>query len=131
MKEGVQTTEITERQVVTPLDHVLYYIHPQRLFALAYLRRNGLTVDLATIRSRYIQDATLATCVAQLNDAGIRTAAVDVTSPDVALAPLRVVRAFGTYIQPIHFGSANRRLSNPRLQRLLSEPPESLPHPIA
>jgi ribosomal protein S12 methylthiotransferase accessory factor len=70
-------------------------------------------------------------CVACLGDAGIRAAAVDVTSPDVALAPIRVVRAFGTNLHPIHFGAANRRLANPRLARMLTGEAEREPHPLS
>jgi ribosomal protein S12 methylthiotransferase accessory factor len=132
MREGRHLDVLCETDVVQGLDHALYYIRPERRDALeAFRGTTDAPALLSDLRSLYRQDATLAACAAQLRDAGIRAAAVDVTSPDVALAPLRVVRAFGTDLQPIHFGHSNRRLSNPRLRRLLVEPPEIRPHPIA
>jgi ribosomal protein S12 methylthiotransferase accessory factor len=56
---------------------------------------------------------------------------MDVTSPDVGLTPLRVVRTFGAYMQPIHFGASNYRLQNPRLRRWLRGSASRVPHPIA
>jgi ribosomal protein S12 methylthiotransferase accessory factor len=118
--------------VVTGLDHALYYIWPARARNLDALRASAEPpAKLADLRSRYREAATLPTCVASLSAVGIRAAAVDVTSPDVALAPIRVVRALGTYMQPVHFGSANRRLGNPRLEALLTGTPETEPHPLA
>jgi ribosomal protein S12 methylthiotransferase accessory factor len=122
----------TSKDVVTGLDHALYYVPPARAQNLDPLRSGAEPpAKLADLDSRYRQEPTLAGCVACLGDAGIRVAAVDVTSPDVALAPIRVVRAFGTHIQPIHFGAANRRLASPRLIALLTGSPETEPHPIA
>lgn len=119
-------------EVLTNLDHGLYYLHPEHSAALNSFRAYaGHPALLADLRCQYRQDATLSACVSCLMEAGIRTAAVDVTSPDIRLAPIRVVRAFGTYMQPIHFGTGNRRLKNPRLDRLLTNAAETRPHPIA
>ena len=118
-------------QVLTGLDHALYYVPADRVRALDSFRSGAESVTLAELRSRYHQEATLDACVAALGESGIRTAAADVTSPDVALAPLRVVRAFGVYMQPIHFGTGNTRLQNPRLDSLLAGPAASEPHPLA
>jgi ribosomal protein S12 methylthiotransferase accessory factor len=126
--EGISSTE----QVVTGLDHALYYVPPARAAALEPLRSGTeRPATVAELRSRYRQEASLAACAARLRDAGVRAAVVDVTSPDVALAPLRVVRAFGTYMQPIDFGTANRRLKSPRLEALLSGRAATEPHPLA
>ena len=117
---------------VSALDHGLYYISPAAVSALAPLRSSPEPqVRIVALRSRYTHERTLEACVRCLGQIGVRTAAADVTSPDVALAPIRVVRAFGTYMQPIHFGYANRRLANPRLNAMLTAPPETEPHPIA
>ncbi|MDP9074107.1 MAG: YcaO-like family protein [Actinomycetota bacterium] len=132
MREDRHREIVAPAQVTTGLDHALYYIDPSRATALDAFRAGaGSPVPLAEMRARYRHRPTLAACVAALARAGIRAAAVDVTSPDVALAPIRVVRAFGTYMQPIHFGVGNERLRNPRLQRWLSGPAESSPHPLA
>ena len=132
MREGRQAAIRTSADVLTGLDHALYYAHPDHATALEPFRScTRAPIALAHLRSRYRQDATLASCVSRLREAGIRTAAVDVTSPDIALAPIRVVRAFGIHMQPIHFGVGNRRLRNPRLDHLLSSAAEANPHPIA
>ena len=132
MLEGRHRDVSASGDVLTGLDHALYYVRPDRAAALEPLRSGSSgTATVAELGSRYGQEPTLSACVACLRDAGIRAAAADLTSPDVALAPVRVVRAFGTYMQPIHFGVANRRLKNPRLQALLSGEAVSEPHPIA
>jgi ribosomal protein S12 methylthiotransferase accessory factor len=132
MGEGAHRKIRREGDVHTNLDHGLYYVNPARVTALDYFRCGEQpALTLADLRSRYSQKAALSTCVLRLLEAGVRTAVVDVTSPDLRLSTIRVVRAFGTYLQPIHFGFGNRRLKNPRLERLLSGAAETAPHPIA
>lgn len=132
MRDGQHRHLETGQDVLTALDHALYYVPPARSVALDWFRAGrDAPASLADLRSCYRQDASLRSCVTRLQEAGIRSAAVDVTSPDIALAPLRVVRAFGTHMQPIHFGFGNERLTNPRLERWLTTGPEVNPHPIA
>jgi len=132
MRESEHERISAPEAVHKALDHALYYLEPERTSALQAFRRNTeVPTPLEELRSKYQLDATVDACVTRLRDAGIRTATVDVTSPDVALSPLRVIRAFGTNMQPIHFGVANRRLRNPRLRILLNGSVEVLPHPIA
>ncbi len=132
MLDGRHLTISSSEQVVHALDHALYYIPPARARALAQLRSGTEPpATVAQLRPCYQQKSTLAGCVAALGSAGIRAAAADVTSPDVALAPISVVRAFGTYMQPIQFGAANRRLNSPRLAALLTRPPVTEPPPLA
>jgi len=132
MRQGVHKRIRDDEHVLTNLDHGLYYVNPDHSTALDFFRAYaGDPTSLADLRCEYRQDATLSACVSCLAEVGIRTAAVDVTTPDIKLAPIRVVRAFGIHMQPIHFGTANRRLKNPRLDRLLSNTAETSPHPIA
>jgi ribosomal protein S12 methylthiotransferase accessory factor len=132
MREGRHHKVRRSEDVLNGLDHALYYVHPEHVAALDSFRgAREAPASLAQLRTTYHQDATLSTCVSRLSEVGIRTAAVDMTTPDIALAPVRVVRAFGIYLQPIHFGAANGRLKNPRLERLLSDDAETMPHPIA
>lgn len=77
------------------------------------------------------ESATLAACIARLRKIGVRAAAIDITTSDVALAGLRVVRACGINLQPIHFGFGYEHLKNPRLEAMLGEGAETMPHPIA
>jgi ribosomal protein S12 methylthiotransferase accessory factor len=132
MDEGRHRCIREAAEVRTNLDHGLYYIDPSRVGGLASFRGSRAAhLSLADLRDQFRQPATLDACVACLLRSGIRPAAVDVTSPDVGLSSIRVARAFGTFMQPIHFGSAYRRLDNPRLRVLLSGPAETNPHPIA
>ncbi len=132
MQDGRHRDVLKNEDVVTSLDHALYYVHPAHATGLDSFRGGTeAPVSLASLRSSYRQPANLSTCVSRLLEAGIRTAAVDVTSPDVKLAPIRVVRAFGVYMQPIYFGNAHPRVKNPRLDRLRSSAVETNPHPIA
>jgi ribosomal protein S12 methylthiotransferase accessory factor len=134
MLEGRHATVLTAEHVVTALDHALYYVPTTHLFALKDFRGELLQpLTMTELRRRYQQEATLEACVSRLREASIRTAVVDVTSPDVGLTPVRVARAFGRYMQPIHFGFSNRRLANPRLRQWLPDlrRAQTEPHPIA
>lgn len=132
MRNGEHKKISCSEDVLTNLDHGLYYLHPDHSTALDAFRAYAADpASLGDLRRMYRQGAALSACVSRLAEAGIRTAAVDVTPPDIKLAPIRVVRAFGIHMQPIHFGTANRRLKNPRLARLLSNAAETSPHPIA
>ncbi len=132
MLEDRHSGSMAASEVKSALDHGLYYVDPDKSRALNPLRAStDDPVTLSELRTRYQLPSDLNSCVRRLRASGIRLASVDVTSPDVALGPLRVVRVVGTHMQPIHFGVANRRLRNPRLHSRLVGAPEILPHPIA
>ena len=132
MQEGRHRDVQASSDVLGSMDHGLYYIDPDHVGALKFFRgSSGPTVSLDGMRSHYQKEAKVSACVSALLDIGIRTAAVDVTSSDVALAGIRVVRAFGVNMQPIHFGFGYERFKNPRLEALLSNNAETRPHPIA
>lgn len=119
----------TPEEVENLDDHALYYAPAERLAAFDFLRA-GETVSLGDLPAG--DPPTLEACAERLDRAGVRVAAVDVTSPDVALGPFRVARALGTDMQPIHFGERYRRLANPRLTALLAgRAPNPDPHPLA
>jgi ribosomal protein S12 methylthiotransferase accessory factor len=132
MREGRHRGIRKSSDVLGSLDHGLYYVYPDHVRGLRFFRGSSRpSVSLDDMRSQYRKEAKLSACVSALLDIGIRTAAVDVTSSDVALAGIRVVRGFGVNMQPIHFGSGYERLKSPRLEALLSNKPETRPHPIA
>ena len=132
MHEGRHNSVRQPSDVLGSLDHGLFYIHPEHAVQLEFFRaRPERPISLEFLREQYREPATLGACVARLQTLGVRTAAVDITPSDVALAGLRVVRAFGTNLQPIHFGFGYERLNNPRLKALLSAGIETMPHPIA
>ncbi|HEX4961192.1 MAG TPA: TOMM precursor leader peptide-binding protein [Thermoanaerobaculia bacterium] len=116
-------------EVLSLDDHALYYVPAERRAAVDFLRGEGEPVPLGDLP---VRETSIEACVQQLSAAGLRAAAVDVTSPDVVHSPFRVARALGTDIQPIHFGERFRRLGNPRLTELLGgRELNPHPHPVA
>lgn len=117
-------------EVRSIIEHALYYAPASRTRAIAFLRRAGANpIPLSELEEP--REISLETCVVRLNAAGVRVAAVDVTSPDVAGSPFRVVRALGTDMQPFDFGFNLRRLANPRLKTMLVDGLNPHPHPLA
>lgn len=131
MREGQHLHVRAPEDVVGNLSHGLYYCHAHNTAGLGDLRQEQISVKLADLRKRYREEPSLAACAARLSAFGIRTAVVDLTTPDLAMAGLSVVRALGTYMQPIHFGFGYERRNNPRLEALLNRTVQTLPHPIA
>lgn len=132
----MQTSAIPEtpQQVRTLEDHALYYVPPERRTAFDFLRSSDAEpLCLSTCEAVDTNDIDLYRYVGErLQDAGLRIAFVDVTSPDVMLSPFRVARALGEHVQPIHFGWHMRPLANERLNSLLAgRAPNADPHPIA
>jgi ribosomal protein S12 methylthiotransferase accessory factor len=120
------------QDVRSHVDHALYYVKSERISAFQYFRASSTALPLSAARNCSLRDGTLEALVSRLRADDIRVAAADVTSPDVALSGLRVARVLGTNLQPVHFGYANRRLRNPRLERPLQGRPATLePHPLA
>lgn len=131
LAEIMRTRRIPVRpdDVVSLEDHALYYAPRERLGAFDFMRQTRDTVALGACVP--LNEPSAAGCARLLAQAGVRVALVDVTSPDVALSPFRVVRAIGTDMQPIHFGHRLQRLGNPRLQALLAgRLPNPNPHPL-
>jgi ribosomal protein S12 methylthiotransferase accessory factor len=131
MREGRHLLVRAPEDVVSLLDHGLYYCHVDNAGGLDDLRQAQISVKLVDLRKKYREEPSLEACVARLSASGIRTAAVDVTTPDLTMAGLSVVRAFGTYAQPIHFGFGYERRNSARLKALLNRPIQTMPHPIA
>jgi ribosomal protein S12 methylthiotransferase accessory factor len=96
------------------IQHAVYYFPAVRAAALDRVRGVGPAVALRDLAA---PDAprSLATCAGALAAAGIRIALVDVTSPDVATGPFRVVRAISPQLQPISYGHG---LDHPPVERL-------------
>lgn len=120
----------TPRQVRTLIDHPLYYAPAGRVRTIAFLRKDrGRPVRLSGLKRP--EEVSLAACVRRLTEAGARVAAVDVTSPDVAGSPFRVVRALGVNLQPIDFGFDLRRSACCRLESMSAHGVNPHPHPLA
>jgi ribosomal protein S12 methylthiotransferase accessory factor len=129
MRSGEHEIPRGPEDVHTPADHALYYVPAKRARVFEFLREGaGPAMPLAEIPEP--QDVSLRVCIDLLAARGIRVAVVDVTSPDVATGPFRVVRALGPEMQPIDFGFALRRLANPRLKAMLTGDLNPHPHPL-
>lgn len=131
LREGRHQHVRAPEDVVGSLDHGLYYCHADNAVGLASLRQCHVSVSITHLRKKYRDEPSVTLCVGRLLARGIRAAAVDVTTPDLTLAGLNVVRAIGTHAQPIHFGFGYERRRNPRLKTLLNGPVQTMPHPIA
>jgi ribosomal protein S12 methylthiotransferase accessory factor len=106
--------------VRTMADHSAYFGQLDRLAEMDFLLTAPPARRLAELenRARDDADADLDTVVRSLRDAGAQVAYADVTTDDVAEVGVRVVRAFATGLQPIHFGHGMERLGGRRLFEL-------------
>jgi len=133
MDRQMQTAKIpaNAKEVLGLEDHALYYVPKSRVSCFDFMRKSGQEpVLLADLEAKV--EPTVESCRASLEAGGFKIAVVDVTSPDVAQSPFRVARAVGLDVQPIHFGEHLRRLTNPRLVKLLDgRAPNPHPHPVA
>jgi ribosomal protein S12 methylthiotransferase accessory factor len=118
----------TPEEVVTLDDHALYYVPAERAGAFAFLGAGGV-VDAAALPEP--EEIAMPALVARVQEAGLRIAVVDVTSPDLAETPFRVARAVGPRFQQIHFGHGRAHLGNPRLLALAPDGINPDPHPLA
>jgi thiazole/oxazole-forming peptide maturase SagD family component len=115
-------------EVRTMLDHAAYYFPPDRAAAFDRLRGHAAPVSVREL-ARRAPARTLTGCASALGASRVRVALVDVTSPDVATGPFRVVRAVSPDLQPISHGHGLEREPVPRLgaSGFLSEPPPVQP----
>jgi ribosomal protein S12 methylthiotransferase accessory factor len=108
------------RDVKTLEDHCAWLTVSERLGELAFLLDSSRKVALDALPNfsagSTAQD--LARCVATLAAAGCRVAYADLTTSDLRDFPIRVVRAFATGLQPVHFGWGEERLGGRRLFEL-------------
>jgi ribosomal protein S12 methylthiotransferase accessory factor len=126
--EGQKPIPARPEDVMTLLDHALYYVPKRRASAFAFL---GAAGDVAARDLPVPEDPGTGLLVRRLAAAGLRVAIVDVTSPDLAPTPIRVARALGAGFQQIHFGHALARIGNPRLLALAPHGINPDPHPMA
>ena len=116
MQNGQLAIPRVPEDVREMLDHAAYYFSRERIGAFDAIRQGGSTLELRDLRPS--AGSSLAALSAQLCDAGIRIATVDVTSADVRLGPFRVVRAVSPDLQPISYGHGLERTRVDRLRRL-------------
>jgi ribosomal protein S12 methylthiotransferase accessory factor len=88
--------------VTEMLQHAVYYFPVERATAFDGLRNSEAPIALRELQG--IPARSLEHCASGLQAASIRVALVDVTSPDVATGPFRVVRAVSPDLQAISYG---------------------------
>ncbi|MCU1350047.1 MAG: hypothetical protein JWO56_3077 [Acidobacteria bacterium] len=128
-----ETTKLpqTPAEVLTLDDHAAYYFSPEKLPVFDFIRRSEKE-PVALRDLPVIDDVSIAAVAARLDQAGVKVAVVDVTSPDLRGSPFRVARAIGLDVQPIHFGERFRRLMSLRLLKHSGgRPLNPHPHPLA
>jgi len=110
------------------LHHASYYFPLERAIAFDRLRNGDAPVALRVLDDSP-RNGSLAECASELQQARIRVALVDVTSPDVANGPFRVMRAVSPDLQPISYGHGLGRKPVERIEAKLADgvPPV---HPI-
>ena len=96
------------------IQHAVYYFPRERAAAFDRLRHGATPVALRDLAPGTLQ-RSLASCAAALAAANVRVAVVDVTSPDVATGPFRVVRAVSPDLQAISYGYG---LDHPPVERI-------------
>lgn len=115
--------------VVEVIDHARYWFDPARTADLVQrLCDDQDTVELSSLPTVSATDR-LAWCAEALRERRIRVALVDVTSPDVATGPFRVVRAVSPDLQPISYGYGLDRVPVARIaHRIIDQAPPI--HPL-
>lgn len=95
----------TPQVVREMLDHAAYYFPAERIEAFKRIRHSRVNLGLRDLLQRVpIFERSIGSCASALRSVGIRVAIVDVTSPDVAISPFRVMRAVSPDLQPISYG---------------------------
>jgi ribosomal protein S12 methylthiotransferase accessory factor len=130
MKDENVARPSTPDGVRTLNDHALYYVPVERRPAFDFLRAAaGEGVGLSALGPG--RPPTWEGLSESLAAEAVRVAVADVTSPDLRSSPFAVARALGTFLQPIDFGYALRRLASPRLERHAHAGINPDPHPVA
>jgi ribosomal protein S12 methylthiotransferase accessory factor len=111
------------------LDHAAYYLAAERRGAFDFLRA-AAGEGVGLLGGRPPEDMSFSDVIRRLGHGGVRVAVVDLTSPDIALGPFRVVRAVATHLQPLHCGYGMERRAGARLKGRLRGAMNEDPHPF-
>ena len=117
------------RDVHDMIQHAVYYFPVERAAAFDRVRQGAAPVALRDLAAAAPQ-RSLASCAAALAATGIRVALVDVSSPDVATGPFRVVRAVSPDLQPISYGHGLDHPLVPRIRMPAGAPGAPAIHPL-
>ena len=92
------------------LDHAAYFFPPERCRPFDRLFRSDPPLSVQRSVATGVSDVA-----ATLRQRGIRVAVVDLTTPDVATGPFRVVRAVSPDLMALTFGGGLERLPPARV----------------
>jgi ribosomal protein S12 methylthiotransferase accessory factor len=110
MASGVLPTPRNEQDVTSMLDHAAYFFPPERCRPFDRLFRSDPPLPVQRSVATGVSDVA-----ATLRQQGIRVAVVDLTTPDVATGPFRVVRAVSPDLMALTFGGELDRLPPARV----------------
>jgi hypothetical protein len=112
------------------LDHAAWFFPTERSGEFDRIRSDSRPITLKYLTGAPRRKRSLAACAKALDAAAIRVALVDVTSPDVATGPFRVIRAISPDLQPLWYGYGFEREPVPRIRALGVAGPLPPVHPI-
>ena len=112
------------------LDHATWFFPAERSREFDRIRGEHNPIALRDFIPRKSPKPSLHACAQALATAGIRVALVDVTSPDVAAGPFRVIRAISPDLQPLWYGYGLERQLVPRIHSMKVARPLPPIHPI-
>jgi ribosomal protein S12 methylthiotransferase accessory factor len=109
--EGGRRPLARDSDVVTFIDHALRYAGPGAQRSLSFLMSSSEVVKMRDLPDPPADEKSTARLAARL---GTPVAIADVTSDDIAVTGLRVVRALAPGLQPLHCGAGLERLGDSR-----------------
>ena len=115
MRSGSLAVPSDEQGVRDLMDHAAFYFPAARVSAFDTLRADGESISLSALTA-WEGEQSLDACASGLTAARIRVALVDVTAPDVATGPFRVVRAVSPDLQPLSYGYGLERVPVERVR---------------
>lgn len=125
MRHQPNPIPVSPHHVHSIVDHGLYYIPQSRNSTFDFLRH---TTEPPLHPQAEMEDHNghllefhdpLDYVIHSLDQAHLRVAIVNLTTPELAQTPFTVVRALGENLQQIHFGHNCTRTNNPRLRHFL------------
>ena len=130
MRTGSLPVPREAAEVTRMLDHATWFFTAEHAGEFDRIRSDRSPVALRDLVRRKGPKGSLDACAKALHTAGIRVALVDVTSPDVATGPFRVMRAISPDLQPLWYGYGLERQFVSRIQAMGIARPLPPIHPI-
>ncbi|WP_301924572.1 YcaO-like family protein [Corynebacterium glaucum] len=114
--------ELARQGVCDLEDHVRFYASSEAVKRASWLLSSTVSSDLREAESiaAPTPGQTVLNLLSILAEQGVRCAGVDVTAPDIAETPIRVVRVVSNELVPLTVGYGNAHLGYSRLNSMLS-----------